>query len=264
MAARKPAPPARSSPAQPKPQVSLPPRPTAPAVKGPTFGDRMATKMAAAPAQQAKMGLSLEQAMKRGNTFGEQQAGKMAAMEQAKRSMEIPPPAAMQAAAQQAIAQSQRAQQNMAPGTGGRGTLQQYEAMKQQQAGSNIPAFAQQAAQGALGRAPAGVPQYGPQTQPPPAILGNRGMAGGMGPMGPTGPGTQTGGPAPMGMGPTGPGGMAAMGAFKKGGAVKAKAFAKGGSVKATSMGSVKTTKPKMGSASSRGDGIAIRGKTRA
>ena len=82
--------------------------------------------------------------------------------------------------------------------------------------------------------------------------------------MGPTGPGTQTGGPAPMGMGPTGPGGMAAMGAFKKGGAVKAKAFAKGGSVKATSMGSVKTTKPKMGSASSRGDGIAIRGKTRA
>jgi hypothetical protein len=64
-----------------------------------------------------------------------------------------------------------------------------------------------------------------------------------------------------MGMAPAG---MAAMGAFKKGGAVKAKAFAKGGSVKATSMGTVKTTKPKMGSASSRADGCAIRGKTRA
>jgi hypothetical protein len=56
----------------------------------------------------------------------------------------------------------------------------------------------------------------------------------------------------------------AQVGMFKKGGAVKAKAFAKGGSVKATSMGSVKTTKPKMGSASSRADGCAIRGKTRA
>jgi hypothetical protein len=64
-----------------------------------------------------------------------------------------------------------------------------------------------------------------------------------------------------MGMAPAG---MAAMGAFKKGGAVKAKAFAKGGSVKTTSMGSEKTAKPKMTSASSRGDGIAIRGKTRA
>jgi len=48
------------------------------------------------------------------------------------------------------------------------------------------------------------------------------------------------------------------------GGAVKAKAFAKGGSVKATSMGTVKAAKPKMGSASSRADGCAIRGKTRA
>lgn len=270
---RKPAAP-RPAPAQPKPQVSLPPRPAAPRQ---TFGDIQAAKMAAAPAQQAKMGLSLEQAMKRGNTFGEQQAGKMAAMEQAKRSMEIPPPAAMQAAAQQAIAQSQRAQQNMAPGTRGQGTP---------------------------------LPQYGPQTQPPPAILGNRGMAGGMGP---TGPGTQTGGPAPMGMAPPN---AAKVGMFKKGGkvcyagggkaeekkespipaetlasmkrqAAQEKAdrkqaeeqkagekevrdnmgrigFKKGGSIKASKMGAVKVAKPTMRSASSRADGIAIRGKTRA
>jgi hypothetical protein len=222
--------------------------------------------------------------LKRGHTFGEAQAGKMAAMQQA--------------------------QQNMAPGTGGRGTLQQYEAMKQQQA---MPAGVAQYGAQMQQKAPAGVPQYGPQTQPPPAIFGNKGIFGamseptpppaGMGPMGPTGPGTQTGGPAPMGMAPAG---MAAMGAFKKGGAVKAKAFAEGGSVKATSMGSVKTAKPvvlttsrhgqtfgdkmaarmaaqamgpkptlagggsvkaakpKIGSASSRADGCAIRGKTRA
>ena len=82
-------------------------------------------------------------------------------------------------------------------------------------------------------------------------------QVGGMAPMG---PGTQTGGPAPMGMAPPN---AAQVGMFKKGGAVKAKAFAKGGAVKTTSMGSVKTTKPKMGSASSRGDGIAQRGKTK-
>jgi len=224
---RKPAAP-RPAPAQSKPQVSLPPRPAAPRQ---TFGDIQAAKMTAAQNK-----------------------------------------ADGQRAAQQAeqMSQSRQAAERMAPGTGGRGTQQEYAARMQRQAGSNIPAFAFNSAQGALQRAPAGVPQYGPQTQPPPAILGNRGMAGaisgptpppaGMGPMGPTGPGTQTGGPAPMGMAPAG---MAAMGAFKKGGAVKAKAFAEGGSVKATSMGSVKTTKPKMGSASSRADGCAQRGKTR-
>ena len=82
--------PARSAPAQPKPQVSLPPRPAA---SRQTFGDQMATRMAA---------------------------------------QQTPPPA-VQAMAQQAMAQSQRARQNMAPGTGGRGT-QQYEAMRQQRA----------------------------------------------------------------------------------------------------------------------------------
>jgi hypothetical protein len=40
--------------------------------------------------------------------------------------------------------------------------------------------------------------------------------------------------------------------------------FKRGGSVKASKMGSVKTAKPAMRSASSRADGIAIRGKTRA
>lgn len=39
---------------------------------------------------------------------------------------------------------------------------------------------------------------------------------------------------------------------------------AKGGSIKASKMGAVKVAKPKMSSASSRADGIAIRGKTRA
>jgi hypothetical protein len=39
--------------------------------------------------------------------------------------------------------------------------------------------------------------------------------------------------------------------------------FKKGGAVKASKMGSVKTAKPKMSSASSRGDGIAQRGKTK-
>jgi len=40
--------------------------------------------------------------------------------------------------------------------------------------------------------------------------------------------------------------------------------FKKGGSIKASKMGAVKTAKPTMRSASSRADGIAIRGKTRA
>jgi hypothetical protein len=48
---------------------------------------------------------------------------------------------------------------------------------------------------------------------------------------------------------------------IKKGGMVKK--YAAGGSVKASSMGSVKQSKPSMSSASSRGDGIAMRGKTR-
>ena len=49
---------------------------------------------------------------------------------------------------------------------------------------------------------------------------------------------------------------------YKKGGAVKK--YANGGSVMASKMGSVKTAKPSMRSASSRADGIAQRGKTRA
>jgi hypothetical protein len=49
---------------------------------------------------------------------------------------------------------------------------------------------------------------------------------------------------------------------IKKGGMVKK--YANGGSVMASKMGSVKTAKPTMRSASSRADGIAIRGKTRA
>jgi hypothetical protein len=40
--------------------------------------------------------------------------------------------------------------------------------------------------------------------------------------------------------------------------------FKNGGSIKASKMGAVKTAKPTMRSASSRADGIAIRGKTRA
>jgi hypothetical protein len=48
----------------------------------------------------------------------------------------------------------------------------------------------------------------------------------------------------------------------KKGGEVKK--YAKGGAIKASKMGSVKTAKPSMRSASSRADGIAQRGKTRA
>ena len=39
--------------------------------------------------------------------------------------------------------------------------------------------------------------------------------------------------------------------------------YKRGGSVKPSKMGSVRTSKPSMGSASSRGDGIASRGKTR-
>lgn len=39
--------------------------------------------------------------------------------------------------------------------------------------------------------------------------------------------------------------------------------FKRGGSIKASKMGSVRTSKPSMSSASSRGDGIAKRGKTR-
>jgi hypothetical protein len=42
------------------------------------------------------------------------------------------------------------------------------------------------------------------------------------------------------------------------------KMFKKGGKVTASKMGAVKVAKPKMSSASSRADGIAIRGKTRA
>jgi hypothetical protein len=45
--------------------------------------------------------------------------------------------------------------------------------------------------------------------------------------------------------------------------ALKLSRFKHGGSVKAPKMGSVKTAKPKMTSASSRGDGIAQRGKTK-
>lgn len=43
-----------------------------------------------------------------------------------------------------------------------------------------------------------------------------------------------------------------------------ASGFKRGGSIKASSMGKVKQAKPSMGSASSRADGCAIRGKTRA
>ncbi len=53
----------------------------------------------------------------------------------------------------------------------------------------------------------------------------------------------------------------AAVKGMRRGGAVKK--YAAGGSVKASSMGSVRTAKPSMGSASKRGDGIAMRGKTR-
>jgi hypothetical protein len=53
----------------------------------------------------------------------------------------------------------------------------------------------------------------------------------------------------------------AAVKGMRRGGAVKK--YAAGGSVKASSMGSVKTAKPSMGSASKRADGIAQRGKTR-
>lgn len=42
------------------------------------------------------------------------------------------------------------------------------------------------------------------------------------------------------------------------------KMFKKGGKISASKMGAVKVAKPKMSSASSRADGIAIRGKTRA
>jgi hypothetical protein len=48
---------------------------------------------------------------------------------------------------------------------------------------------------------------------------------------------------------------------IKNGGAVKK--YAAGGAIKASKMGSVKTAKPSMGSASKRADGIAQRGKTR-
>jgi hypothetical protein len=246
----------------------------------------MAAKMAAAPAPQApqKMGLSLEQAMKRGNTFGEAQAGKMAAMQQA--------------------------QQNMAPGTGGRGTQQQYEAMKQQQPmPSGMAQYGAQMQQRAA-QNPGTLPKYGPQSQTPPTGMAGLGKMAGMAP---AGPGTQTGGPAPMGMAPPN---AAKVGMFKKGGAVRyaggGKAdekkeapipaetiasmkrqaaqekadrkqaeeqkagekevkenmgrlgFKKGGSIKASKMGAVKVAKPTMRSASSRADGIAIRGKTRA
>ena len=238
MAARKPAPPpppARSAPRQ-------------------TFGDRMAANMAAAKnqadgqraAKQAEQMSQSRQAAERMSKFG----GADGRFGQGSSPMPTPP---------------QQASQNMAPGTGGRGT-QQYEARRQQQAMPSGQGLGRGMAPPnqmlqSSGPTPPPMQQYGAQTQMPPGGGLPNAALGGMAPMG---PGTQTGGPAPMGMGPTGPGGMAAMGAFKKGGAVKAKAFAKGGSVKATSMGTVKTAKPTMRSASSRGDGIAIRGKTRA
>jgi len=156
----------------------------------------------------------------------------------------------------------------MAPGTRGQGTPMPPSQM--QQAGAGIPAFAQQAARGALGKPP---PQYGTQTQMPPGQGLGRGMAPpsqmlqSSGPTPPPmpqygqGPGQGANQPPPMpqyggpGQGFGQPPNAAQVGMFKKGGAVKARAFAKGGSVK--------TTKPKMGSASSRGDGIAQRGKTK-
>ena len=299
MAIKKPAP----APARPAPARPAPPRPTAPAARGQTFGEEMAAKMAAArnqadgqrAAKQAEQMSQSRQAAERMAKFG----GADGRFGQGSSPMPTPP---------------QQVSQNMAPGTGGRGT-QQYEAMKQQQAmpagqglgrGMAPPSQMLQAS----GPTPPPLPQYGPQTQPPPAILGNRGMAGGMGP---TGPGTQTGGPAPMGMAPPN---AAKVGMFKKGGAVRyagggkteekkdppipaetlasmkrqaaqekadrkqaeeQKAgekevrdnmgrigFKKGGSIKASKMGAVKVAKPTMRSASSRADGIAIRGKTRA
>ena len=45
--------------------------------------------------------------------------------------------------------------------------------------------------------------------------------------------------------------------------AKQAAGYASGGSVKPSSMGGVKTAKPSFGSASSRADGIATKGKTR-
>ena len=79
---------------------------------------------------------------------------------------------------------------------------------------------------GGMGGATAPMGGMGAPQMPP---GGGLGVAGGMG-----------GAPAPMVM--------------KKGGAVKAKAYAKGGTV---------SSKPKASSASSRGDGIAQRGKTK-
>ena len=238
MAARKPAPPARSAPRQ-------------------TFGDRMAARMAGQQSQ-------------------------------------TPPPPMVQAAAQQAIAQSQQAQRNMAPGTGGRGTLQQYEAMKQQQAmpppqrqmqqaGAGIPAFAQQAVRGALGRGMAPPSQMLQASGPTPPPM------------------PQYGGP---GQGFGQPPNAAQVGMFKKGGSVKTTRFAVGGGVKEKQEPPIpkatqesmkrqaaqekadrkqaeeqkageKEVKDNMGrigfkkggsvsSASKRADGCAIRGKTRA
>jgi hypothetical protein len=51
--------------------------------------------------------------------------------------------------------------------------------------------------------------------------------------------------------------------AMKEFKAKKTAGYAKGGAIKASSMGSVKTAKPSFGSASSRADGIASKGKTK-
>lgn len=109
------------------------------------------------------------------------------------------------------------------------------------------------------------MPQSGMQTQLPGGGLPNA-NPGGMAPMG---PGTQTGGPAPMGFGPkqNAPTGktfdFGSIGMSGPSSSQQATGYKKGGAVKAAKMGAVKVAKPKAGSASSRGDGIAQRGKTR-
>lgn len=258
----------------------------APAAPRQTFGDRMAANMAAAKnqadgqraAQQAAQMSQSRQAAERMSKFG----GADGRFGQGSSPMPTPP---------------QQASQNMAPGTGGRGT-QQYEAMRQQRA-MPTPSMQQ-------GMVP---PGGSLPPMPPPGSMQT-------GPMSNTGaqiPPRAPGGPAPMGMAPPN---AARVGMFKKGGkvcyadggkaeekkdppipaetlasmkrqAAQEKAdrqqakeqkagekevrdnmgrigFKKGGSIKASKMGAVKVSKPTMRSASSRADGIAIRGKTRA
>ena len=274
----------------------------APAAPRQTFGDRMAARMTAdrnksdgqRAAKQAEQMSQSRQAAERMAKFG----GADGRFGQGSSPMPTPP---------------QQAQQNMAPGTGGRGTLQQYEAMKQQQSmPAGVAQYGAQMQQRAA-QNPGTLPQYGPQTQPHPAILGNRGLAGAI--SGPTPPPVPQYGQGP-GQGAGQPPNAANVGMFKKGGAVRyaggGKAdekkeapipaetiasmrrqaaqekadrkqaeeqkagekevrdnmgrlgFKKGGSIKASKMGAVKVSKPTMRSASSRADGIAIRGKTRA